>query len=137
MSSLQNRNNCADQIEQKQQSLKARQPVPPTVKETSDLLKGLQKQVQKLWKEYQSKRTTVLEDQEEAYTASRPDMFPKRAARIFKHFKESSEIYSELPSKRHKGGGLNTIEVPLPLEGETLQYHTITDPPTIKKEILR
>ena len=61
----------------------------------------------------------------------------KRAARIFKNFKESSEIYSELPSKRYKGGGLNTIEVPLPLEGETLQYYTITDPPTIKKEILR
>ena len=64
-------------------------------------------------------------------------MCPKRAARIFKNFKDSSEIYSELPTKRHKGGGHNTIEVPLPLKGETLQYHTITDPPTIKKEILR
>ena len=36
-----------------------------------------------------------------------------------------------------KGGGLNTIEVPIPLEGETLMYHTITDPPLIEKEILR
>ena len=63
-------------------------------------------------------------------------MCPIRAARIFKNFKENSEIYSELPSKRHKGGGLNTIEVPLPLEEETLQYHTITDPPTNEKEIL-
>ena len=51
----------------------------------------------------------------------------------FQNFKGSSEIYSELPTKRHKGGGLNTIEVPLPLEGETLQYHTITDPPLIEK----
>ena len=64
-------------------------------------------------------------------------MCPIRAARIFKNFKDSSGIYSELPTKRHKGGGLNTIEVPLPLEGETLIYHTITDPPLIEKEILR
>ena len=120
LSSLRNRINCDDQIEKKQQSLKVPQPVPPTVKESSALLKDLQKQVRKLWKEFQLKRTTVLEDQEEAYVASRPDMCPKRAARIFKNFKESSEIYSELPSKRHKGGDLNTIEVQLPLEGETL-----------------
>ena len=64
-------------------------------------------------------------------------MYPLQAARIFKNFKDSSGIYSELPTKRHKGGGLNTIEVPLPLEGETLKYHTITDPPLIEKEILR
>ena len=95
LSSLRNRINCDDQIEQKQKSLKVPFPLPLTVKETSDVLKGLQKQVRKLWKEYQSKRTTVLEDQEEAYIASRPDMCPKRAANIFKKFKESSEIFSE------------------------------------------
>ena len=64
-------------------------------------------------------------------------MCPKRAARIFKNFKESSETFSQLPSKRNKGSGLNTIEVPLPIEGEELQYYAITDPPTIEKEILR
>ena len=64
-------------------------------------------------------------------------MCPLQAARIFKNFKDSSRIYSELPTKRHKGGGLNTNEVPLPLEGETLQYHTITDPPIIEAKILR
>ena len=137
LSSLRNRIICDNQIEKKQQSLKVPQPTPPTVKESSDLLKVLQKQVRKLWKEYQSKRTTVLEDQEEAYIASRPDMCPKRAARIFKNFKESSETFSQLPSKKHKGSGLNTIEVPHPLEGEELHYYTITDPPTIEKEILR
>ena len=137
LSSLRNKINCDNQIEKIQQSLKVPQLTPPTVKESSDLLKVLQKQVRKLWKEYQSKRTTVLEDQEEAYIASRPDMCPKRAARIFKNFKESSETFSNLPSKKHKGSGLNTIKVPLPLEGEELQYYTITDPPTIEKEILR
>ena len=77
------------------------------------------------------KRTTVIEDQEEAYIASQPNMCLLRAARIFKNSKDSSGIYSELPTKRHKGGGLNTIKVPLPLEGETLNYQTITDPPLI------
>ena len=96
-----------------------------------------QKQVRKLWKDFQSKQTTVIDDQEEVYIASRPNMCPLRAARIFKNFKDSSRIYSELPTNRPKGGGLNTIEVPLPLEGETLQYHTITDPPIIEVEILR
>ena len=46
-------------------------------------------------------------------------------------------MFSQLPSKKNKGSGLNTIEVPLPHEGAELQYYTITDPPTIEKEILR
>ena len=60
-----------------------------------------------------------------------------RAAGIFKNFKDSSWIYSELPTKRHTVGGLNTIKVPLSFEEETLQYHTITDPPLIEKKIPR
>ena len=104
LSSLRNRINCADQTEKKQQLLKVPQPLPLTVRETSELLKVVQKQFRKLWKEYQSKQTTVLKDQEEAYIANRPDMCPIQAARIFKNFKDSSGIYSELPTKRHKGG---------------------------------
>ena len=77
------------------------------------------------------------EDQEKAYIASRPNMCPLRVARIFKNFEDHSGIYSELPTKRHKGGGLNTINVPLPLEGETITYYIIIDPPLIEKEILR
>ena len=102
-----------------------------------ELLKTAQKQVHILWKEYQSKRTTLLEDQEEAYIASRPNMCPVRAAIIFKNFKASSGIYSELPTKRHKGDGLSTIKVLIPMEGETLEYQTVTNPPLIEKEILR
>ena len=55
LSSLRNKTDCTDQIEEKQQSLKVQQTLPPTVKETSELLKVAQKQVRKLWKEYQSK----------------------------------------------------------------------------------
>ena len=46
-------------------------------------------------------------------------------------------FFSELSTKRHNGDGLSTIEVPLPMEGEPVQYQTITDPPLIEKEILR
>ena len=80
---------------------------------------------------------TLIEDQEEACIGSQPNMCPLRAARTFKNFKDSNGINSELPTKQHKGSGLNTIEVPLSLEGETLQYHIITDSPLIEKEILR
>ena len=59
----------------------------------------------------------LLEDQEEAYVASRPNMYPERAARISRKFKIMSDIFSELMSKRHKGGGLNTIKVPIPKKG--------------------
>ena len=137
MSSLRDNTECTSQFEKKQQSLKVKQPLPPTVKETTELLKVAQKQVRKMWKDYQSKRTTLVEDQEEAYIASRPNMCPERAARIFKNLKDSGGIYSKLPTKRHKGGSLSNIEVPIPREGETLQYCTITDPPLIEKEILR
>ena len=64
-------------------------------------------------------------------------MCPVRAARIFKNYKDSSGIYSELPTKRHKGGGLSTIKVPLSLEGETLEYQKLTDPDLIEKVILQ
>lgn len=79
----------------------------------------------------------MLEDQEEAYIASRPNMCPLRAVRIFKTFKASSRIYSELPTNQHKGDGLSTIEVPIPMKGEILEYQTLTDFPLIEKEILR
>ena len=74
MSSLRNKINCEVQIEKKQLSLKLPMPLPPTVKATTELLKVTQKKVRKLWKDYQSKRSTVIEDQEEAYIASRPNM---------------------------------------------------------------
>ena len=39
MSSLQNKIDCTDQIKKKQQSLKVQQPLPRTVKETTENLK--------------------------------------------------------------------------------------------------
>ena len=137
MSSLRNNIDYSNQIEKKQQSLKVEQYLPTTRKETTELLKDAQKQVQIIWKEYQSKRTTLLEDQEETYVTSCPNICPEMTARIFKNFKISSGIYSELPTKRHKGGGLSTIEASIPKEGETLEYQTLIDTPMIEKEILR
>ena len=122
MSSLCNNIDCSNQIKKKQQSLKVKQHLPTTRIESTELLKDAQKQVQILWKEYQSKRTILQEDQKEAYVASRPNMNPDRTAKIFRKFKISSAIFSELLSKQHKGGSLNTIEVPIPKEGETPEY---------------
>ena len=137
MSSLRNKVDCTTQLEKKQRTLLVQQALPKTIKVTTEFLKVAQKQVRKLWKDFQSKRLAVLEDQEEAYIASCPNMCPVRAAHIFKTFKDSSRIYSELLSKRHKSNDLSTIEIPIPMEGETLQYQTITDPPLIETEILR
>ena len=55
MSSLRNKVDCTDQTKKKQQTLKVKQDLPKTIKETSELLKVAQKQVQKMWKEFQSK----------------------------------------------------------------------------------
>ena len=76
MSSLRNKIDCKVQIKKKQQSLKVQLPLPSTVKETTEILKVAQKQVWKLWKDFQTKRTTVIENQEEAYIASHPNMCP-------------------------------------------------------------
>ena len=61
MSSLRNKVDCTDQIKKKQQTLKVKQDLPTTIKETTEMLKVAQKQVRKMRKEIQSKRTTVLE----------------------------------------------------------------------------
>ena len=78
-----------------------------------------------------------MEDQEEAYIASRPNTCPKRAAKIFKNINVASDIFSELPSKKHKGGGLSSIDVPIPRIGPKLEYQTIPDLILIEKLILR
>ena len=93
ISSLQSKVNCTNQIEKKQHTLRVKQDLPTTLKETTERLNAAQKQVQHLWKKYQSKRTTLLEDKEEACIASCPNICPLRAARIFINFKDSSEMY--------------------------------------------
>ena len=50
----------------------------------------------------------------------------------------NSDMISELPTKRHKSGGLNTIEVPVPnLVDTNPEFQTITDPILIEKIILQ
>ena len=53
LSSLRNKIDCEVQIETKQRSLKVQLPLPPTIKETTEILKVAQKQVRKMWKDYQ------------------------------------------------------------------------------------
>ena len=71
------------------------------------------------------------------YIVSRPNMCPLRVTIIFKTFKNSSGIYSKLPTKHHKGGGLSTFEIPILMEGDTLKHQTFTDLQLIQKDILQ
>ena len=63
-------------------------------------------------------------------------MNPAKAVKIFANGKIASNIFSKLPKQKHKGGGLTTINVPVPQTGLTLEYQTITDPSLIEKIIL-
>jgi hypothetical protein len=65
-----------------------------------------------------------------------PEMDAKRAAQIFQRAKDTKQMMSELPSKINCPGGISSILVPLPKEGEELEYLAITDRPTIEKLIL-
>ena len=101
LSSLRNKIDYEVQIEAKQKSLKVKQQPPDSIKDKTDLLKSAKKDIRIIWKKYQSKRTILMEDQEEAYVASRSNMCPKKAARCFKKLKIASDIFSKLPAKKN------------------------------------
>ena len=78
LSSLKNKIDCEVQINAKQKSLKVKQHLPESIKDTTKLPKSAQKDVRTIWKEYQSRRTTLVQDQEEAYIASCLNMYQNR-----------------------------------------------------------
>ena len=59
MSNLQNKIDCTNQIEKKQQSLKVQQLLTPTVKKSTEILKVAQKKVQKIVKRIAIKTTDI------------------------------------------------------------------------------
>ena len=105
---------CKVQIKAKQKSLNVKQHLPDLIKNTIELLKSAHKDVRMIWREYQSRGTTLMQDQEEAYIASIPNMCPKQASRCFKKLQLASAVFSELPAKKHRGGGLSSINIPIP-----------------------
>jgi hypothetical protein len=136
LSSLKNNIDCSKQIAQKQSLLKKEIKVPNDVKEATEALKIAQKNCRKLIKEQRTKKTTIEEEQEAAFVAMNPEMDAKRAAQIFQRAKDTKQMMSELPSKMSCPGGISSILVPLPKEGEELEYQAITDGPTIERLIL-
>ena len=114
LSSLRNNIDCSAQIEKKEQLLAKKIPLPLTIKDTVIALKKVRREVRTCWKNFRSRRTTLLEDQEEAFIASNPNMDPEKAIKIFNNAKIASNIFSKLPKQKHKGGGLTTIDVPVP-----------------------
>ena len=132
LSSLRNNIDCSKQIEKKEQLLAKKIILPSTITDTVIALKKAQQDVRICWKEFRSRRTTLLEDQEEAFIASHPNMDPAKAITIFNNAKSASNIFSKLPKQKHKGGGLTTIDVPVPRTGLTLEYQTITEPKLVE-----
>ena len=52
------------------------------------------------------------------------EMDAKKAAQIFQRAKDTKQMMSELPSKMNCPGGISSILVPLPKEGEELDDPT-------------
>ena len=137
LSSLCNSIDCSAQIEKKERLLAKKITLPLTITDTVIALKKARQEVRICWKEFQLRRTTLLEDQEEAFIASNPNMDPEKAIKIFNNAKSANNIFLELPKQKHKGRGLTTIDVPVPRTGLILEYQTITDPKLIEQIILR
>ena len=136
LSSLRNRIDCTNQIEQKQRLLKTRIVLSEEVEEVSKALTAAQLKCRKLIKEQRTQQTTIDIEQEEAFVAMNPEMGTKRAAQIFQRARDTKEMMSELPSKMNCPGGISAILVPLPKEGIELEWTPITDGPTIESVIL-
>ena len=137
LSSLCNEIDCSKQIEKKERLLAKKIILPLTITETTIALKQSRREVRICWKEFRSRQTTLLEDQEEAFIANHPNMDPAKATKTFNNAKIASNIFSKLPKKKHKGGDLTTIDVPVPRTGLTLEYQTITEPKLVEQIILR
>ena len=122
LSSLRNNIDCSKQIEKKERLLAKKITLPLTITDTVIALKQARREVRICWKEFRSRRTTLLEDQEEAFIAFHPNMDPAKAIKIFNNAKIARNIFSGLPKQKHKGGGLTTIDVPFPRTRLTLEY---------------
>jgi flagellar hook protein FlgE len=136
LSSLKNNIDCSKQIAQKQSLLKNEIKVPKDLEQATIALRKAQKECRKLIKEQRTKKTSIDEEQEAAFVAMNPEMDAKRAAQIFQRAKDTKQMMSELPSKMNCPGGISSVLVPLPKEGEELEYLAITDGPTIENLIL-
>ena len=113
LSSINNKINLTAQIESQQSNLKERYEAPTTKKEITKELRKARQEIRILWKKKRSLRSTIYEDQEQAFIESHPKMDPKKAKAIFKKAELTNEIMAELPKRKHHSGGLNAIAVPL------------------------
>ena len=90
-----------------------------------------------MWKKKRSFRSTLYEDQEQAFIESHPKMDPKKAKAIFKKSELTNKMMAELPKRKHHSGGLNSIAVPVPREGLKIEYQSLSDPVLIEQVLLQ
>ena len=108
--------------------MKEQYEAPTTKKEITKELRKARQEIRILWKKKRSLRSTVYEDQEQAFIESHPKMDPKKAKAIFKKSELTNEMMAELPKRKHHSGGLNSIAVPVPREGLKIEYQSLSDP---------
>ena len=137
LSSLKNNIDCSKQIRQKQALLKKEIELSNDIKETTIALRIAQKNRRQLINKQRTEATSMDNEQEAAYVAMNPEIDAKRAAQIFQRARDTKQMMSELPSKMNCPGGISAILVPLPKEGNDLEYEVITDGSTIETVILQ
>ena len=114
--------------------------LPTSLEATNKELRELKRKQRELTRDKRSYNTAVYEEREKAFIeAYKSTMSEKRAKAIFKAKEDTIKFMKLLPKSGRKqitSGPLSCILVPLPKEGIELEWHAITDGPTIKRLIL-
>ena len=105
--------------------------LPPTIPETTKLLRKQQQKFRQMAKDSRAKTQSLIDQREEAYIQIRPNLDPIKTSSIFRQSQTTKSMMNELPGKKGSRR-LSTIMIPMPKEGLMLGYMTITDTKTIE-----
>ena len=129
-----------DLINNKMNILKEPIDLPTTIKDTNKELRELTRRQRQLIRDKQSYNMRTYQEREKAFCeAYKKTMSEKRAKAIFKGKEEIIKLMKSTPKsgkKQKSSGPLSCALVPLPKEGIKIEWHAVTDGPTIQKLIL-
>ena len=108
------------------------------MKTTKVELRKVQNKAKELKKEKLSHNSNKFQERENAFIQSHPQMIKNRKKLIFRTGETAKKLMKSLPStKKCHLGPLMKIMVTLPLEGEKIEFETITDGKLIENILLR
>ena len=137
ISAFRNRIDLPTSVDKKMATLTTKFNLPTTLDEANTMLRASQKKSRRIKKETTAYQSKAYEEREEAFVEIHRDtMGTKKAKIIFRRGEDTKQMMKTLPKTKHNGGALMRIEVPIPTEGDTLQYMEITDGPTIERLLL-